>query len=40
MSILDFFDFLSNSVIMPIVAFLTCIFLTYGVRLSCISERS
>ena len=39
MSILDFFDFLSNSVIMPIVAFLTCIFLTYGVRLSCISEE-
>ena len=25
MSILDFFDFISNSVLMPIVAFLTCV---------------
>lgn len=29
MSILDFFDFISNSVIMPIVAFLTCIFVSF-----------
>lgn len=28
-SILDFFDFLSNSVLMPIAAFLTCIFVAY-----------
>lgn len=29
MSILDFFDFISNSVIMPIVAFLTCLVVGY-----------
>lgn len=29
MSFLDFFDFISNSVLMPIVAFLTCIFIGY-----------
>ena len=29
LSILDMFDFLSNSVLMPIVAFLTCIFIGY-----------
>lgn len=32
MSILDFFDFLSNSVIMPIVALLTCIFAGYVIK--------
>lgn len=32
MSILDFFDFLSNSLIMPIVAFLTCIFAGYVIK--------
>jgi NSS family neurotransmitter:Na+ symporter len=29
---LDFFDFISNSVLMPIVAFLTCIFVGYIVK--------
>ena len=32
MSILDFFDFISNSVLMPIVAFLTCIFVGYVIK--------
>lgn len=32
MSLLDFFDFLSNSVMMPIVAFLTCIFIGFVVK--------
>ena len=31
-SLLDFFDFISNSVLMPIVAFLTCIFVGYIVK--------
>lgn len=29
LSFLDFFDFISNSVLMPIVAFLTCVFVGY-----------
>ncbi|MGO5052083.1 sodium-dependent transporter [Lachnospiraceae bacterium LCP25S3_G4] len=32
MSILDIFDFISNSVLMPIVAFLTCIFIGYIIK--------
>ncbi len=32
LSILDFFDFISNSVLMPIVALLTCIFIGYVVK--------
>ncbi len=32
LSILDMFDFISNSVLMPIVAFLTCIFIGYVVK--------
>lgn len=32
MTLLDFFDFISNSVLMPIVAFLTCIFVGYVVK--------
>ncbi len=32
MPFLDFFDFISNSVLMPIVAFLTCIFIGYIVK--------
>jgi len=32
MSFLDFFDFLSNSVMMPIVAFLICIFVGYVIK--------
>lgn len=31
-SFLDFFDFISNSIIMPIVAFLTCIFVGYFLK--------
>lgn len=32
LSVLDFFDFISNSVLMPIVAFLTCAFVGYIVK--------
>ena len=32
MPFLDFFDFISNSVVMPIVAFLTCIFIGYVIK--------
>ena len=32
LSLLDMFDFISNSVIMPIVAFLTCIFIGYIIK--------
>ncbi len=32
MQFLDFFDFISNSVIMPIVAFVTCIFVGYIIK--------
>ena len=32
MPVLDFFDFISNSVLMPIVALLTCIFVGYVIR--------
>ena len=32
LSILDMFDFVSNSVLMPIVAFLTCIFIGYVIK--------
>ena len=32
MGLLDFFDFISNSVLMPIVAMLTCIFVGYIVK--------
>ena len=39
MSILDFFDFISNSIIMPIVAFLTCIFVGFVVKPSVIVDE-
>lgn len=32
MSLLDFFDFASNSVLMPVAAFLTCIFVGYVIK--------
>ena len=32
MSILDMFDFFSNSILMPIAAFLTCIFIGYVIK--------
>lgn len=38
-SILDFFDFLSNSVLMPIVAFLTCIFIGFVVKPNTVIEE-
>ncbi len=38
-SILDFFDMLSNSIMMPIVAFLTCIFVAYVLKLTPIKEE-
>jgi len=36
---LDFFDFISNSVLMPIVAFLTCIFVGYVIKPKTIIEE-
>lgn len=39
MSILDFFDFLSNSILMPIVAFLTCVFVGYTVKPKTITDE-
>ena len=39
MSFLDFFDFTSNSVLMPIVAFLTCIFIGYILKPKAIIEE-
>lgn len=40
MSLLDFFDFASNSVLMPIVAFLTCIFVGYIIKPKVIIEEA
>lgn len=39
MSILDFFDFISNSVLMPIVAFLTCVFVGFIVKPEAIMDE-
>ena len=39
MSILDFFDFISNSVLMPVVALLTCIFIGYIIKPKAIAEE-
>ncbi len=39
LSILDFFDFISNSVIMPIVALLTCIFVGYVIKPKTVIEE-
>lgn len=39
MDFLSFFDFISNSVIMPIVALLTCIFVGYVLKTSAIEEE-
>ena len=36
---LDFFDFISNSVLMPIVAFFTCIFVGYIIKPSAVIEE-
>ena len=32
MQILDFFDFASNSILMPVIAFITCIFITFFIK--------
>ena len=39
MTILDIFDFVSNSVLMPVVAFLTCIFIGYVIGCSQITDE-
>ena len=39
MQFLDFFDFASNSVLMPIVAFFTCIFIGYVIKPKAITEE-
>lgn len=36
---LDFFDFISNSVLMPIVAFFTCVFVGYVIKPQAISDE-
>ena len=36
---LDFFDFISNSVLMPVVAFLTCIFVGYIIKPKAVIEE-
>ena len=37
---LDFFDFISNSVIMPIIAFITCIFVGYFIKPKTVIEEA
>ncbi|MBR1833840.1 MAG: sodium-dependent transporter [Ruminiclostridium sp.] len=39
MQFLDFFDFITNSVMMPILAFLTCILIGYVVKTSYVEEE-
>lgn len=39
MTILDMFDFLSNSVLMPIVALLTCVFIGFVVRCQTLTDE-
>ena len=39
MSLLDFFDFISNSVLMPIVAFCTCVFVGYVIHTNTITDE-
>jgi NSS family neurotransmitter:Na+ symporter len=36
---LDFFDFITNSVMMPIVALLTCIFITFVIKTKAVSDE-
>ena len=40
LSILDFFDFISNSVIMPVIAIITCIFVGYFIKPKTIMEEA
>jgi NSS family neurotransmitter:Na+ symporter len=39
MQLLDFFDFASNNLLMPIVAFITCIFVTFCIKRKTIIEE-
>ncbi|MCI9099539.1 MAG: sodium-dependent transporter [Lachnospiraceae bacterium] len=39
MSLLDFFDFVSNSILMPVIALLTCIFIGYVIKPKAIIEE-
>lgn len=39
MQLLDFFDFITNSVMMPIVAFFTCVFIGYVIKPQAIIEE-
>ena len=39
LSILDFFDFISNSVLMPLVAFFTCIFVGYVIKPKTVTDE-
>ena len=39
MQILDFFDFISNSIMMPVVAFVTCLFVGYFLKPKAIIEE-
>ena len=39
MTILDICDFLSNSVLMPVVAFLTCLFIGYAVGCKTVTDE-
>ena len=39
MSILDMFDFSANSIIMPIVALLTCLFISYVIKTKTVEEE-
>lgn len=39
LSILDFFDFISNGILMPVVALLTCIFVGYVIKPQVIEEE-
>lgn len=39
MSILDFFDFMSNSIIMPVVALLTCLFVGFIIKPKAVADE-
>ena len=39
MKILEFFDFLSNNIIMPLIALLTCIFVGYVINLKTVTDE-
>ena len=39
LQLLDFFDFVTNSVMMPIVAFFTCVFIGYVIKPQAIVEE-